>query len=173
MNRAGRPRGTGGKPTKHAGSPAVAAANRENAKKPRPGRQHIRRTDAEALRAYRADALGRVLCLQTVRQASRYLAMNARVLDLFENELRDPECDAKRLESLAGARMQASEITRMLEAVHNRWGQPPRSVMEVNAGDRPPVMMFGPFDQWRAKEGAHAAAGAAGNCHAGNGHTEH
>lgn len=172
MNRMGRPRGTGGKPTAHATSEKNAAANRERAKLPRPG--SCKPMPADKLRAYKADAIGKRLCLETMVQASRYLRANRKAMDLLDEELSQPVTSPTRIAALAEARMSPSEMVRMMEAVHNRWGQPPRSVLEVNSEDRPPIIVAAPFDSWTRAEEDHAGAdsGRAGNGHA-NGHTEH
>lgn len=166
----GRPRGTGGKPTKHATSERNAAANRVKAKLPRPGRR--KDTPAEKLRAYKAEAIGRRLCFDSLDQVSRYLRANELIQSLLDSEAAKNVPDPILVVSLAAQRIPLPELVSVMRESHNRWGQPPRSVLEVEGADRPPVMVMAPFGQWESREDAHAAAAAGSNGHA-DGHSKH
>lgn len=158
----GRPRGTGGKPTKHAESEKVRAANAISAKSFRPGRRED--TPEEKVRAYERDALGRRLTLETVEQVSGYLEANRVITKRLRDALASRDSDPKDIAALASARLSALDLVSILREVQNRWGQPVRSVLEVEGADRPPVIVQGPFEGWEAREAEHAAA-VAGNGH--------
>ncbi len=165
---AGRPRGTGGKPTRHAESEKVRAANAKNALSFRPGRRED--TPEEKVRAYERDALGRRLTLETVEQVSGYLLANREIGNRLAALLADPASSPKDIGSLASARLSALDLVQIMREVQNRWGQPVRSVLEVDAAQRIPALFEVPLAGWESREGERAAA--TGNGHA-NGHTEH
>jgi hypothetical protein len=162
----GRPRGRG--KGSYTMSDKARAARALTAKMFRPGRRED--TPDEKARAYERDAIGRRLTLETTEQISEYLAANAEAVKRFRDAVRDPATTALDLSYLAQARMSPGELTRMFEAVQNRWGQPPRSVLEVDAAQRIPALFEVPLAGWESREGERAAA--TGNGHA-NGHTEH
>lgn len=166
-NPLGRPRGKG--PGKYTMSAKAKAARQTVAQLARPGSR--RPTPDDKAKAYKADRIGRALTLEVTEQASEYLRLNRLVLKRCAEIVTDREASAEQVAAIFEARIKPGELVRMFDSGHNRWGQPPRSVLEVDAANRIPALFEVPLSGWQGREGAHADA-VAGNGHA-NGHTEH
>jgi len=164
---AGRPRGKG--PGKYTVTPATVRANHAKSLLPRPGRRE--NTPEEKVRAYAAEAIGRSLVLEVTEQISHYLKANLLALKRFNEVIADPWSTAEKIDAMRAARMQPHELKAMFDAIHNRWGTPPRTVVEVDAANRIPPLFEVPLAGWAFREDAHAAADT-GNGHA-NGHAKH
>lgn len=165
-NPLGRPRGKG--PGKYTVTDKAKAARARTAKSFRPGRRAD--TPTEKARAYKRDAEGRRLCLDTVEQVSEYLAANRSVNTRLDEALRDPEVSAAKLEVLARLRLSAIDLVSILREVNNRWGQPQRTIQDVTIRDMAPdfLMAAKETEDWDTPpEETHARP--AGSGHAGNG----
>jgi len=151
-------------------TPEVRELRKASAKLSRPGARAD--TEAEAKRRMLADKIGRRLSFEIMRDVDSMLKANREIVRRLDAMFGDPSASAEGIAALASQRLQAGELSTLMREIQNRWGQPPRSVLEVEGADRPPVMVMASFGQWESREESHAADAGNGAAH-GNGSTQH